>query len=110
MYQWPTAGATAASVTGGSRAPRLLNEQGRLRTGEPGPVGDGLCDRTGWVMPQTRVTGKDGKSARWQARRHEIVDVSAKVFAGIFVWGIATRAERDGRPTGRARVHYPVRL
>ena len=32
-------------------------------------------------MPQTRVKDKQGKSAKWQARRHEIVDTSAKVFA-----------------------------
>src|SRR3984893_8207993 len=32
-------------------------------------------------MPQTRVTDKQGKSAKWQRRRQEIVDASAKVFA-----------------------------
>ncbi|HET6191623.1 MAG TPA: TetR/AcrR family transcriptional regulator, partial [Trebonia sp.] len=32
-------------------------------------------------MPQTRVKDKQGKSAKRQARRHEIVDTSAKVFA-----------------------------
>ena len=36
-------------------------------------------------MPQTRVKDKQGKSAKRQARRHEIVDTSAKVFA-VITW------------------------
>ena len=36
-------------------------------------------------MPQTRVKDKQGKSAKRQARRHEIVDTSAKVFA-VIAW------------------------
>ena len=55
-------------------------------------------------MPQTRVKDKQGKSAKWQARRHEIVDTSAKVFADAGLprhqHDRALRGERhrEGRP------------
>jgi AcrR family transcriptional regulator len=59
-------------------------------------------------MPQTRVKDKQGKSARWQARRHEIVDVSAKVFAnrGYHATGTTELCAANG--IGKGALYYYI--
>jgi TetR/AcrR family transcriptional regulator, cholesterol catabolism regulator len=59
-------------------------------------------------MPQTRVKDKQGKSAKWQARRHEIVDVSAKVFAnrGYHATGTTELCAANG--IGKGALYYYI--
>src|SRR3984957_5603518 len=59
-------------------------------------------------MPQTRVKGKNGKSAKWQQRRHEIVDVSAKVFAerGYHATSTTELCEENG--VGKGALYYYI--
>src|SRR6204780_2871212 len=58
-------------------------------------------------MPQTRVKDKNGKSAKWQRRRHEIVDASAKGFAerGYHATSTTELCEANGIGKG-ALYHY----
>jgi AcrR family transcriptional regulator len=49
---------------------------------------------------------KQGKSAKWQARRHEIVDVSAKVFAERGYHATSTTELCDAKGTGKGALYY----
>src|ERR1700761_9470994 len=59
-------------------------------------------------MPQTRVKDKQGKSAKWQRRRLEIVDASAKVFAdrGYHATSTAELCEANG--IGKGALYYYI--
>jgi len=59
-------------------------------------------------MAQARVKDKDGKSAKWQQRRHEIVDVSAKIFAqrGYHATGTMELCEANG--IGKGALYYYI--
>src|SRR6266436_631055 len=59
-------------------------------------------------MPRTRLKDKQGKSAKWLARRHEIVDTSAKVFAqrGYHATSTAELCEANGM--GKGALYYYI--
>ena len=59
-------------------------------------------------MPQARVTDKQGKSAKWQARRHEIVDVSAKVFAERGYHATSTTELCEANGIGKGALYYYI--
>src|SRR3984885_12050028 len=59
-------------------------------------------------MPQTRVKDKQGKSAKWQARRHEIVDTSAKVFAERGYHATSTTELCDANGIGKGALYYYI--
>jgi AcrR family transcriptional regulator len=59
-------------------------------------------------MPQTRVKDKQGKSAKWQARRHEIVDVSAKVFADRGYHATSTTELCEANGIGKGALDYYI--
>src|ERR1700742_5011030 len=59
-------------------------------------------------MPQTRVKDKQGKSAKWQARRHEIVDASAKVFADRGYHATSTTELGEGNGIGKGALYYYI--
>jgi len=59
-------------------------------------------------MPQARVKDKQGKSVKWQRRRHEIVDASAKVFAerGYHATSTTELCEENG--IGKGALYYYI--
>src|SRR5215813_15529810 len=59
-------------------------------------------------MPQTRVKDKQGKSAKWQARRREIVDVSAKVFADRGYHATSTTELCEANGIGKGALYYYI--
>src|ERR1700744_4199260 len=59
-------------------------------------------------MPQTRVKDKQGKSAKWQARRHEIVDTSAKVFAERGYHATSTTELCEANGIGKGALYYYI--
>src|ERR1700721_569141 len=59
-------------------------------------------------MPQTRIKDKQGKSAKWQQRRHEIVDVSAKVFADRGYHATSTNELCDANEIGKGALYYYI--
>ena len=59
-------------------------------------------------MPQTRVKDKQGKSAKWQARRHEIVDTSAKVFATRGYHATSTTELCEANGIGKGALYYYI--
>ena len=59
-------------------------------------------------MPQTRVKGKNGKSAKWQQRRNEIVDVSAKVFAERGYHATSTTELCEANGIGKGALYYYI--
>ncbi len=59
-------------------------------------------------MPQTKVTDKQGKSAKWQRRRHEIVDVSAKVFAERGYHATSTTELCEANGIGKGALYYYI--
>src|SRR6266496_3031628 len=59
-------------------------------------------------MPQARVKDKQGKSAKWQARRHEIVDVSAKVFAERGYHATSTTELCEANGIGKGALYYYI--
>jgi AcrR family transcriptional regulator len=59
-------------------------------------------------MPRTKVKDKDGKSARWQARRHEIVDTSAAVFAERGYHTTSTTDLCEANEIGKGALYYYI--
>lgn len=59
-------------------------------------------------MPQTRVKDKQGRSAKWQARRHEIVDVSALVFAERGYHATSTAELCEANDMGKGALYYYI--
>jgi AcrR family transcriptional regulator len=59
-------------------------------------------------MPQTRIKDKQGKSAKWQQRRHEIVDASAKVFAARGYHATSTNELCDENGIGKGALYYYI--
>jgi AcrR family transcriptional regulator len=59
-------------------------------------------------MPQTRIKDKQGKSAKWQQRRHEIVDASAKVFAARGYHATSTNELCDANGIGKGALYYYI--
>jgi AcrR family transcriptional regulator len=59
-------------------------------------------------MPQARVTDKNGKSAKWQRRRDEIVDVSAKVFAERGYHATSTTELCEANGIGKGALYYYI--
>ena len=59
-------------------------------------------------MPQTRATDKNGKSAKWQRRRHEIVDASAKVFAERGYHATSTTELCEANGIGKGALYYYI--
>ena len=59
-------------------------------------------------MPQTKAKDKQGKSAKWQARRHEIVDVSAKVFADRGYHATSTTELCEANGIGKGALYYYI--
>src|ERR1700748_3989580 len=59
-------------------------------------------------MPQTRVKDKQGKSAKWQARRHEIVDASAKVCADRCYHATSTSELCEANGIGKGALYYYI--
>jgi AcrR family transcriptional regulator len=59
-------------------------------------------------MPQARVTGKNGKSAKWQRRSREIVDASAKVFAERGYHAISTTELCEANGIGKGALYYYI--
>src|ERR1700743_1056188 len=59
-------------------------------------------------MPQTKTKGKNGKSAKWQQRRHEIVDVSAKVFAERGYHATSTNELWEAKDIGKGALYYYI--
>jgi TetR/AcrR family transcriptional regulator, cholesterol catabolism regulator len=59
-------------------------------------------------MPQARVKDKQGKSAKWQARRHEIVDASAKVFAERGYHATSTTELCEANGIGKGALYYYI--
>ena len=60
------------------------------------------------TMPQTRVKDKQGKSAKWQARRREIVDASAKVFADRGYHATSTTELCEANGIGKGALYYYI--
>src|SRR5579863_3897425 len=59
-------------------------------------------------MPQTRVKDKQGKSAKSQARRHEIVDTSAQVFAERGYHATSTTELCEANGIGKGALYYYI--
>jgi AcrR family transcriptional regulator len=59
-------------------------------------------------VPQTKVTGKNGKSAKWQQRRHEIVDDSARVFAERGYHATSTTELCEANGIGKGALYYYI--
>jgi len=59
-------------------------------------------------MPQARVTDKNGKSAKWQRRRHEIVDASARVFAERGYHATSTAELCEANEIGKGALYYYI--
>jgi len=59
-------------------------------------------------VPQTRVKDKQGKSAKWQQRRHEIVDASAKVFADRGYHATSTNELCEANGIGKGALYYYI--
>jgi AcrR family transcriptional regulator len=59
-------------------------------------------------MPQTRLKDKQGKSAKWQRRRHEIVDASAKVFAARGYHATSTTELCEENGIGKGALYYYI--
>jgi len=59
-------------------------------------------------MPQTRVKDKQGKSPKWQARRHEIVDTSARVFAERGYHATSTTELCEANGIGKGALYYYI--
>lgn len=59
-------------------------------------------------MPQARAKDKNGKSAKWQQRRHEIVDVSAKVFAQRGYHATSTMELCEANGIGKGALYYYI--
>jgi len=59
-------------------------------------------------MPQTRAKDKQGKSVKWQQRRHEIVDVSAKVFAERGYHATSTTELCEANGIGKGALYYYI--
>ena len=59
-------------------------------------------------MPQARATGKNGKSAKWERRRDEIVDVSAKVFAERGYHATSTTELCEANGIGKGALYYYI--
>jgi len=59
-------------------------------------------------MPQTRAKDKQGKSAKWQARRHEIVDASAAVFAQRGYHATSTTELCEANGIGKGALYYYI--
>src|SRR3974377_458381 len=59
-------------------------------------------------MPQARVKDKQGKSAKWQARRHEIVDTSAKGFAARGYHATSTTELCEANGNGKGALYYYI--
>ena len=59
-------------------------------------------------MPQTRVTDKKGKSAKWQRRRRGIVDASAKVFAERGYHATSTTELCGANGIGKGALYYYI--
>src|ERR1700733_7637139 len=59
-------------------------------------------------MPQTRIKDKQGKSVKWQQRRHEIVDASAKEFAERGDPATSTNELCDANDIGKGALYYYI--
>jgi len=59
-------------------------------------------------MPQTQVKGKNGKSAKWEQRRHEIVDASAQVFAERGYHATSTTELCEANDIGKGALYYYI--
>jgi TetR/AcrR family transcriptional regulator, cholesterol catabolism regulator len=59
-------------------------------------------------MPQTKAKDKQGKSAKWQARRHEIVDASAAVFAQRGYHATSTMELCEANGIGKGALYYYI--
>ncbi len=59
-------------------------------------------------MPQTKAKDKQGKSAKWQARRHEIVDASAAVFAQRGYHATSTIELCEANGIGKGALYYYI--
>src|SRR5260370_36536411 len=59
-------------------------------------------------MPQIKVKDKDGKSAKWRAHRHEIVDTSAKVFAQRGYHATSTTELCEANGIGKGALYYYI--
>jgi TetR/AcrR family transcriptional regulator, cholesterol catabolism regulator len=59
-------------------------------------------------MPQARVKDKQGKSAKWQQRRLEIVDTSATVFAERGYHATSTTELCEANGIGKGALYYYI--
>jgi len=59
-------------------------------------------------MPPTKVKDKQGKSAKWQQRRHEIVDTSATVFAERGYHATSTTELCEANGIGKGALYYYI--
>src|SRR5580692_8774395 len=59
-------------------------------------------------MPQTRIKDKNGKSAKWTNRHHEIVDASAKVFAERGYHAVSTTDLCEANDVGKGALYYYI--
>jgi AcrR family transcriptional regulator len=59
-------------------------------------------------MPQTRIKDKNGKSAKWTNRHHEIVDASAKVFAERGYHATSTTDLCEANDVGKGALYYYI--
>jgi TetR/AcrR family transcriptional regulator, cholesterol catabolism regulator len=59
-------------------------------------------------MPQTKLTDKNGKSAKWQRRRSEIVDASARVFAERGYHATSTTELCEAHGIGKGAFYYYI--
>jgi TetR/AcrR family transcriptional regulator, cholesterol catabolism regulator len=59
-------------------------------------------------MPQPKVKDKNGKSAKWQLRRHAIVDVSATVFAQRGYHATSTTELCEANGIGKGALYYYI--
>src|SRR3984885_8804568 len=66
------------------------------------------CAGENRAMVQTRAKDKNGKSAKWQARRHEMVDVSAKVFDERGYHATSTNDLCEANGIGKGALYYYI--
>jgi AcrR family transcriptional regulator len=59
-------------------------------------------------MPQTRLKDKQGKSSKWQQRRHAIVDTSAAVFAERGYHATSTMELCEANGIGKGALYYYI--
>jgi TetR/AcrR family transcriptional regulator, cholesterol catabolism regulator len=59
-------------------------------------------------MQQSKAKDKNGKSAKWQQRRHTIVDVSAKVFAERGYHATSTNELCEANEIGKGALYYYI--